>query len=102
MFDVELLEKRMQLLTAEHQEEVWRSGYYKDRDFHFYINKVWSYGEKPYWRIEHYGYITRLEDYCDYEDKKYDSYEKALADLVSVLTSIVADLRDTKYVDDWS
>lgn len=101
MSDIEKLEEQLLRLTDQHYEEVRRSGYYKDRDCHFFINKVWSYGDKPYWRIEHYGYHTDLDDYCDYQDKEYNSYEKALKDLVSVMTTIVADLREKEWVDSW-
>ena len=31
--------------------------HHKDKDCHWYINKVWSYGDKPYYRVEHYGYV---------------------------------------------
>jgi len=32
--------------------------HHKDRDCHFYIEKVWSYGEPPVYRVSHPGYIT--------------------------------------------
>ena len=31
--------------------------HHKDRDCHWYIEKVWSYGEKPYYQALHHGYI---------------------------------------------
>ena len=31
--------------------------HHKDKDCHWYISMVWSYGEKPYYRVEHYGYV---------------------------------------------
>ena len=47
--------------------------HHKDRDCHFYINQVWSYGQEPYYRIEHYGYMSELDD-----DTRYETYEEAL------------------------
>lgn len=32
--------------------------HHKDRDCHFYIEKVWSYGNSPIYRVSHPGYIT--------------------------------------------
>lgn len=32
--------------------------HHKDRDCHFYIEKVWSYGKPPVYRVSHPGYIT--------------------------------------------
>lgn len=49
------------------------TGHHKDRDCHWYINKVWSYGEKPFYRVEHYGYIYKELD----DNNTFDTYEKA-------------------------
>lgn len=46
--------------------------HHKDCDCHWYISKVWSYGGKPYYRIEHYGYI-----YENTDSNKYKTYEEA-------------------------
>ncbi len=54
--------------------------HHKDRDCHFYINKVWSYGRPPYWRIEHYGYMSELDD-----KEEYGTYAAALKALVDWL-----------------
>lgn len=35
--------------------------HHKDRDCHFYIEKVWSYGEPPKYRALHGGYIAEPE-----------------------------------------
>jgi hypothetical protein len=32
--------------------------HHKDRDCHFYITKHWSYGDVPYYKASHYGYIA--------------------------------------------
>lgn len=37
--------------------EIVGNDHHKDKDCHWYINKVWSYGDKPYYRVEHYGYV---------------------------------------------
>lgn len=49
--------------------------YHKDRDCHWYIQQVWSYGDDPYWEVQHYGYI--------YQDVsiRCDTYDKALLQL---------------------
>lgn len=31
--------------------------HHKDRDCHWYIEKVWSYGDEPYYFASHHGYI---------------------------------------------
>jgi hypothetical protein len=51
--------------------------HHKDRDCHFYINKVWSYGHEPYYRIEHYGYMSELDD-----KEEYQTYEAAIDSLI--------------------
>lgn len=56
-------------------------GHHKDRDCHWYINKVWSYGDVPHYKIEHYGYIFKP---CN--SRRYSSYagaEKALYRLIN-------------------
>ncbi len=62
--------------------------HHKDRDCHFYVNKVWSYGHEPYYRIEHYGYMTELENNEQYAT--YDEAFKALHDWLEeeVVTTI--------------
>lgn len=53
--------------------------HHKDRDCHFYVNQVWSYGEKPYYRIEHYGYMAELPK--ELEDKRFTDYASAFKTL---------------------
>ena len=53
--------------------------HHKDRDCHFYINEVWSYGAAPIWRAEHYGYVGQ-EFSVDCA-----TYEEAQKELVSRL-----------------
>lgn len=46
--------------------------HHKDRDCHFYIEKVWSYGDPPKYRAVHQGYIAE-----PYLNKYYPSLEEA-------------------------
>jgi hypothetical protein len=51
-----IMEDEIIKLTA-----IWYSiaslDHHKDRDCHWYINKVYSYGRPAIYRVEHYGYI---------------------------------------------
>lgn len=73
------MEERLLKLTQFWYEYVG-CDHHKDRDCHFYINKVWSYGREPYYRVEHYGYMSDFDD-----DKQYQNYEDALEKLVAFL-----------------
>ena len=50
--------------------------HHKDRDCHFYVQKIWSYGDKPYYQCHHYGYIAE-----DFEGTKCDTLEEAQEEL---------------------
>jgi hypothetical protein len=71
-------------LTAE-----WRSlaakGHCKDRDFHWYVETKWSYGDPPKYTVQHWGYILG-EDV-----EECDSYEEALQKLKEILTEKIAE-----------
>lgn len=54
--------------------------HHKDRDCHWYINKTWSYGNEPYYSVEHFGYISRVEDKTEY--KTYAEAEEALYNML--------------------
>jgi len=59
--------------------------HHKDRDCHFYINKVWSYGEESVYRVEHYGYIgdeIMSPDFLTYEEAE-EYLEGKLRELIS-------------------
>lgn len=62
----------------------WRSlagsAHCKDKDFHWYINTVWSYGKPPVYVVEHYGYIL------DEITEEYPTYEEALSGLKNILS----------------
>jgi hypothetical protein len=70
----ELTEQWRQLVVKDHC---------KDRDFHFYINTVWSYGQKQKYRVEHYGYL-----YKDVEET-FDTYREAAEYLLKTLEIMI-------------
>ena len=70
----ELTDKWRQLAASDHC---------KDRDFHFYINTVWSYGQKQKYRVEHYGYIFR-----DIEEE-FDTYQEASLFLLKKIKEMI-------------
>jgi hypothetical protein len=57
--------------------------HHKDRDCHFYINTVWSYGQDPVYRVEHYGYIV------DEIEEDFYSYDEAISFLEKKLKEII-------------
>ena len=61
--------------------------HHKDRDCHFYINTVWSYGQKQKYRVEHYGYIFR-----DIEEE-FDSYNEAAMFLLKKIKEMIEIVR---------
>jgi hypothetical protein len=74
----ELTDEWMSTIGAEH---------HKDRDCHFYIERVWSYGEKPYWRMTHHGYWN------DRVCQKCETYRDALELLEHFVKSAIADAK---------
>ena len=76
--------------------------HHKDKDCHFYINKVWSYGHKPIYIVEHYGYI-----YKDVNEE-FDTYEEAEQCLLDTITHAIKSeeqwakkvLGETEYYDE--
>lgn len=88
------LEQRLLQLTRFWYDYV-SCDHHKDRDCHFYINKVWSYGHEPYYRIEHYGYMSELDD-----KENYDTYAEALYQLVKWLEDEVKDVYNS-VPQDW-
>jgi hypothetical protein len=57
--------------------------HHKDRDCHFYINTVWSYGQKQKYRVEHYGYIFR-----DIEEE-FQTYNEAAMFLLNKIKEMI-------------
>ena len=62
--------------------------HHKDRDCHFYINTVWSYGQKQKYRVEHYGYIFR-----DIEEE-FDTYNEAAMFLLNKIKEMIKVVED--------
>lgn len=69
----EFMENKILKLTKLWYEYVGMD-HHKDCDW--YVNKVWSYGAKPYYRIEHHGYI-----YTSANGKHYKTYAAAEKEL---------------------
>jgi hypothetical protein len=57
--------------------------HHKDRDCHFYINTVWSYGQKQKYRVEHYGYI--IEEI----EEEFDTYREAAIFLLNKIRKMI-------------
>jgi hypothetical protein len=70
----ELTEKWYYLIGKDH---------HKDRDCHFYINTVWSYGQTQKYRVEHYGYLYR-----DVEET-FETYNEAAECLMNTLRIMI-------------
>ena len=60
----ELSVKYYDLISGEH---------HKDRDCHWSIETLWSYGKPPVYIVEHKGYLHETEK------ATFDSYETAMA-----------------------
>lgn len=54
------LEEEITKLTGRYYELVNRD-HHKDRDCHFSIDKHWQYGDAPFYRVEHQGYISEWD-----------------------------------------
>ena len=60
------MEKTLTELTAEYYDLIGGE-HHKDKDCHFYIEKIYSYGREPYWQFCHYGYCWSIDNF--FEDK---------------------------------
>jgi predicted glutamine amidotransferase len=78
-----VMDEEITELTKRYYELVNRD-HHKDRDCHFSIEKVWSYGQPPYYCIIHNGYINRLEN-----TQKYKTAQDATRMLRDYLKRIV-------------
>ena len=67
-------------LTVKWRNVLTKSnGVHKDRDCHWCIETVWSYGQDPEYYVRHYGYIfEEVNIACS-------SYEVALKELKKVI-----------------
>jgi hypothetical protein len=69
------MSKSLTELTAEYYDLIGRD-YHKDDDRHFYIKKIYSYGQPPYWQFFHDGYCLNPEFFYRYSyDKKINREE---------------------------
>ena len=50
--------------------------HHKDRDCNFYIQKRWAYGNEPYYKAHHYGYVA-----SDFEGTECDTAAEAEEEL---------------------
>lgn len=57
--------------------------HHKDRDCHWEITQRWSYSEKPYWVVQHYGYLE------DRKQARCISYVAAQHKLIEWLTEAI-------------
>ena len=57
--------------------------HHKDRDCHFYINTVWSYGQKQKYRVDHFGYIV------EEIEEEFDTYREAAEFLLNTITEMI-------------
>lgn len=73
MFNQDIIEELTSLWF-----DVVTNDHHKDRDCHWYINKVWSYGEKPFYRVEHYGYVYHPDEIAENKFKTLEGAEKYL------------------------
>lgn len=78
-------EERLQELTAFWYDYIG-CNHHKDSDCNFYINKVWSYGNLPVYRPEHYGYMA-----SDFTGGMHETYEEALDELIAFVEEEVKD-----------
>ena len=72
----------------------WRSltvsDHCKDKDFHWYIETRWSYGQSPKYTVWHHGYILHeIEEECD-------SYDEALLKLKEILIEKIEEEKKIK------
>ena len=67
--------------------------HHKDKDCHWYISKVFSYGREPYYRVEHYGYLWDRE-FDGISDIAFSTYEDAEAQLLETIKDAVQESRE--------
>lgn len=77
-----LLQQEINTLT-ERWYRVIGGDHHKDRDCHWYINSVWSYGQPVKYRVEHYGYI--LDDISE----EFGTYTEACLFMINELKKAI-------------
>jgi len=73
------LEEQITVLTRKWYTYV-SVEHHKDRDCHFWIEKMWSYGNPPKYSAHHHGYIGN-----HYDTPKFDTEEDAMLWLIAKL-----------------
>lgn len=68
--------------------------HHKDRDCHFYINTVWSYGQQQKYRVEHFGYLYREVE------ETFDTYKEAAEYLLDTLKSMIEREKNIEKIDE--
>jgi hypothetical protein len=74
--------KKITQLTDEWYKLIGKD-HHKDRDCHFYINTVWSYGQNQTYRVEHHGYIA------DEIDDEFETYDQAANFLIKKIQDMI-------------
>lgn len=69
------------------------SDHHKDKDCHWTIKTIWSYGYPAQYKIEHYGYIL------NYIEEIFPSYEAALKTLKKILTESIEQEKKQKQIN---
>ena len=82
----DLTEQWYRLIGGEH---------HKDRDCHWWIETMWSYGKPPVYVVNHNGYIL------DYVNDEFDSYSEALESLVYTLKTAISDEKERNKSNNW-
>ena len=85
------IHKEILKLTEEWHELVCE-GIHKDRDCHWYIESVWSYGLGPKYFVRHYGNVT------DDIEAKCDTYEEALQTLKRIIKRAIERERELEQI----
>lgn len=91
------IQKEIIALTEEWHELIC-ADIHKDRDCHWYIESVWSYGLAPKYFVRHYGNII------DDIEAKCDTYEEALHTLKKIIKRAIErekELEQLPSSNDW-
>ena len=76
----------LQKIFLNVEKKVPKKFYNPNKMYYFYINTVWSYGQKQKYRVEHYGYIFRdIEE----EFETYSEAAKFLLDKIKEMVKIL-------------
>lgn len=62
--------------------------HHKDRDCHWYVEKYYSYGEPPYYKAWHHGYVAK-----DFEGSKCTTIEEAEQELLDAIKFRIHDAK---------